>query len=129
MKKKKTIVTKTSRELAKAIGLTNADALKWEKLGRKAKRYGTLNDFGASVGMSSEQVAISKMKTKIKKTIIIEAKKRCFSATDLALVSGLPRAVVSGILNGRQMTISLERLIKLAAALDLTVGLSIKKRA
>ncbi len=65
MKKKKTIVTQTPLELAKAIGLTRSDALEWEELVNRAKdakpkRYKTL-------GVSSDRLGISKMKTKLKK--------------------------------------------------------------
>jgi len=95
----------------------------------KTKRYKTIDEFGKDLGISPDRVGISKMKTKLKKTIIKEAQLRELSASDLAEASGLSRTVVSGILNGSLLSVSLERLIRLASALDLSVELSIKNAA
>ena len=72
---------------------------------------------------------ISKMKTKLKKRIIQETESKGLSAVELAEISGLSRTVVSGILNGSLLSVSLERLIRLASALELTVDLNIKNAA
>jgi len=69
------------------------------------------------------------MKTKLKKRIIQTAESRELSALDMAQISGLSRTVVSGILNGSLLSVSLERLIRLASALDLVIDLSIKNAA
>jgi transcriptional regulator with XRE-family HTH domain len=44
-------------------------------------------------------------------------------------LSGFSRTVVSGILNGSLLSVSLERLIRLASALDLVIDLNIKNVA
>ncbi len=95
----------------------------------KIKRYKNIEDFGKDLNVSPERVNISKMKTKLKKRIIQLAESRKLSALDLALASGLSRTTVSGILNGSLLSVSLERLIRLASALDLVVDLSIKEAA
>jgi DNA-binding Xre family transcriptional regulator len=95
----------------------------------KMKRYKSVDELGKDLGVSSERVGISKMKTKLKKRIIRDAEYRKLSAADLAQASGLSRTVVSGILNGSLLSVSLERLIRLASALDLVVDLHIKSAA
>lgn len=95
----------------------------------KTKSYKTIDELGKALGVSSDRVGISKMKTKLKKSIIKEAKSMGLSAADLAQLSGLTRSVVSGIINGSLVSVSLERLIRLAAAVDISVELSIKNAA
>jgi len=95
----------------------------------KMKRYKSIDEHGEDLGVSPERVSISKMKTKLKKRIIQTAESRELSALDMAQISGLSRTVVSGILNGSLLSVSLERLIRLASALDLVIDLSIKNAA
>lgn len=95
----------------------------------KAKRYKNIEDLGKDLGVSPDRVGISKMKTKLKKRIIQEAEAKELSASELAETSGLSRTVISGILNGSLISVSLERLIRLASALDLIVELNIKTAA
>jgi predicted XRE-type DNA-binding protein len=95
----------------------------------KAKRYKSIDELGKDLGVAPDRVGISKMKTKLKKRIILETELKGFSAAELAEISGLSRTVVSGILNGSLLSVSLERLIRLASSLDLTIDLSIKNAA
>jgi len=95
----------------------------------KAKRYKSIDELGKDLGVSPDRIGISKMKTKLKKRIIQETESKELSAAELAEISGLSRTVVSGILNGSLLSVSLERLIRLASALELTVDLSIKNAA
>lgn len=95
----------------------------------KAKRYKSIDVLGKDLGVAPDRVGISKMKTKLKKRIIQETESKGLSAAELAEISGLSRTVVSGILNGSLLSVSLERLIRLASALELTVDLNIKNAA
>ncbi|MCB9091209.1 MAG: XRE family transcriptional regulator [Halobacteriovoraceae bacterium] len=95
----------------------------------KTKTYKNINDFGKDLGLSKEQVQIAKLKTKIKKSIQEKAEKIDFSITEIADMSGLARTTVSGIINGSLQSVSMERLLKLAFALDLSVDLKIGKAA
>ena len=95
----------------------------------KMKRYKNIEDLGKDLGVAPERVGISKMKTKLKKKLMQEAEAKGLSAAEIAEVSGLSRTVVSGILNGSLQSVSLERLIRLASALELTVDLSIRNAA
>lgn len=95
----------------------------------KAKRYKSLEEFGNDLGVTPDRVEISKMKAKLKKRIIQETVSKNITCAELAITSGLSRTVVSGIVNGSLQSVSIERLITLASALDLSVELSIKKAA
>ncbi len=96
----------------------------------KSKTYTNIDDLGYDLGLSKEQLEIAKLKTKLKKKIASELKKRDnINQTTLAEISGLSRTVVSGIINNSLQSVSLERLIRLAIALDLTVDLKIKHAA
>ena len=95
----------------------------------KAKRYKNMDELGRDLGLSPERINISAMKTKLKLRIIQETKKRDYSSAELAELSGLTRTVVSGIINGSLQSVSLERLIRLAASVNLVVNLNIKKAA
>ena len=94
----------------------------------KSKTYTNIDDLAYDLGLSKEQIEIVKLKTKLKKKIASEVKKRDdLNQTSLAELSGLSRTVVSGIINNSLQSVSLERLIRLAIALDLSVDLRIKQ--
>jgi predicted XRE-type DNA-binding protein len=95
----------------------------------KNKEFKDVDDFGRFLGLSEEQIKIADLKSKLKKRIILESRKQKLSNANLAKLSGLTRTVVSGIVNGSLQSVSIERLIRLALALRLTVDFSIKKAA
>ena len=95
----------------------------------KNKEFKDIDDFGRFLGLSEEQIKIADLKSKLKKRIILESRKQKLSNTGLAKLSGLTRTVVSGIVNGSLQSVSIERLIRLALALKLSVNISVKKAA
>lgn len=95
----------------------------------KMKRYTDIDELGLDLGLTQDQVQIIKMKTKLKKRIIAECKKLTVTNTELAKMTGLSRSVVSGIINGSLQSVSLERLIKFAAALNMEINITCKKVA
>jgi predicted XRE-type DNA-binding protein len=95
----------------------------------KTKVYENLDDLGKDLGLSRDQIEIAKIKTKIKTRIKKLVEKQNMTMTKLAELSGLTRSVVSGIINGSLQSVSLERLIRLASALDLSVDITLKKAA
>ena len=95
----------------------------------KTKRYKSIDALGKDFGILPERIGISEMKTKLKQRIKQETLKRNVSIVQLAELSGLTRTVVSGIINGSLQSVSLERLIRLAFAIDLVVDLSIRRAA
>ena len=111
------------------IGVLDEFPVKIEEDKMKTKRYKNIDDLGRYLGISPARVGISVMKTKLKQRIIQETLKRDVLNIQLAQSSGLTRTVVSGIINGSLQSVSLERLIRLAFAIDLVVDLNIKRAA
>jgi predicted XRE-type DNA-binding protein len=95
----------------------------------KNKKFENPDEFGKSIGVSSDRQSVSRMKTKIKQRILSAVEAKGLSAAEVAKSSGLSRTVISGILHGSLQSVSLERLIRLAAAVDLEIELSIREAA
>ena len=95
----------------------------------KSKTYTNIDDLGKDLGVPKDQIEIIKMKTKLKQQIGKKAQKLDLSMAEIAEMSGLTRSVVSGIINGSLQSVSMERLLKLAFALDLSIDLKIKSVA
>ena len=95
----------------------------------KSKTYKNIDDFGKDLGLSKEQIEIAKLKSKLKERIRKRAQKLDLSMPEISEMCGLTRSVVSGIINGSLQSVSMERLLRLAFALDLSVDLKIKGAA
>ncbi len=95
----------------------------------KSNTYKKIDNFGKNLGLSKDQIEIAKLKSKIKERIRKKAEKSQLSMTEIAEMCGLTRSVVSGIINGSLQSVSLERLIRLAYSLDLSVDIKIKGAA
>ncbi|MBT3236347.1 MAG: XRE family transcriptional regulator [Bdellovibrionales bacterium] len=95
----------------------------------KSKTYDSMDNLGKELGLSKEQIAITKLKTKLKLRIAKRVQKLGLTMPEVAEMSGLTRSVVSGIINGSLQSVSLERLLKIAYALDLSIDFTIKKAA
>jgi predicted XRE-type DNA-binding protein len=95
----------------------------------KAKTYSKIEDFGKDLGLSYEQVEIAKLKTKLKDKIRKQVDMLGLNVSEVAQMSGLARSAVSGIINGSLQSVSIERLLKLAFALELSVDLKFSKVA
>ena len=72
-----------------------------------------------------EAVIKAKLLTAILKTIELSGT----THAEIAKVSGVPRSSVTGILSGSLQKVSLERLLRLAEALELTAKITVKKAA
>ena len=92
-------ITKTSKQLSKALGLTPADAVEWEL------RYSISN-----------------------KIIQIVAKQD-LSVTEVAKRSGTSRARITKVLKGDTLGISLDVLVKIVASLGQTIKVNFRKAA
>ncbi len=95
----------------------------------KTRKYNNIDDFGNDLGLSQDQIEIAKLKSKLKQQIQKKAQKLDLTMPEIAELSGLTRTVVSGIINGSLQSVSMERLMRLAFALDLTVDLKVKDAA
>jgi transcriptional regulator with XRE-family HTH domain len=93
----------------------------------KMKRYKNIDDFGRAIGLSDDEIRLVRLKTGLLREVIAQADNLGLSHTEIAKSSGLARSVVSGIINGSLQSVSLERLIRLAHALNLRVDLKVKR--
>lgn len=99
MKKNKTIINKTPRELAKSLGLNSSDALEWE------------------------------VRFSVTKKIIDTVEKKSLTVTQLAKDSGTSRGRVTKILKDDTFGISLDVLFRVLGATGQKVKLTYKKSA
>lgn len=99
MKKNNTVVTRTSKELAEALGLTPADAVEWE------------------------------VRIKITNKIISTVQNNGMTVTEIAKEAGTSRARVTNILKGNTFGISLDVLFRVLGAVGEEVKISFKKAA
>lgn len=97
MKKSKTVTNKTSRDLAKSLGLKASDAVEWEV------RYS------------------------VTQQIIETVENKSISVTELARESGTSRGRVTKILKDDTLGISLDVLFRVLGATGQIVKLSYKK--
>lgn len=99
MKKNKKIISKTSKDVAQALGLNSAQAIEWE------------------------------LRNAITKKIIEVAKQRKLSVTKIAQIAGTSRARVTNILKDETFGISLDVLVRVLGAVGETVKISFRKAA
>lgn len=96
---KKSKTTKTSKDLAMALGLSNADAVEWE------------------------------VRHSITQKIIDTVNKKSLTVTEVAKNAGTSRARITKILKGDSLGISIDVLIKIVASLGQTIKIDFKKVA
>ncbi len=94
-----TKTTKTSKNLAMALGLSNADAVEWE------------------------------VRHSITQKIIDTVNKKSLTVTEVAKDAGTSRARITKILRGDSLGISIDVLIKIVASLGQTIKINFKKVA
>lgn len=99
MKKTKTIISKTSKDVAEALGLTPAHALEWE------------------------------IRNTITNKIIEKAKQKEISAAQIAKQSGTSRARATKILKGDTYGISLDVLVRVLHSVGEKIKISFQKAA
>jgi transcriptional regulator with XRE-family HTH domain len=99
MKKTKKAITRTSKDLAKALGLSPLDGIEWEV------RYAITKKIIEIVGDSH------------------------ISITDIANWSGTSRARITKILKGDSSGISLDILVRILGALGTEIKISFKRAA
>lgn len=96
---KKSKTTKTSKDLASALGLSNMDAVEWE------------------------------VRHSITQKIIDTINRKKLTVTEVAKNAGTSRARITKILKGDSLGISIDVLIKIVASLGQTIKINFKKVA
>ena len=99
MKKNKVVVTKNSKELAAALGLSPLDAIEWE------------------------------VRLIITNKIISSSESNDLTVTDIAKIAGTSRARITKILKNDTHGISLDVLVRVLGALGEEMKISFKKAA
>lgn len=99
MKKNKVVVTKNSKELAAALGLSPLDAIEWE------------------------------VRLMITNKIVSSAEQSDLTVTDIAKIAGTSRARITKILKNDTHGISLDVLVRVLGALGEEMKISFKKAA
>ena len=99
MKKNKVVVTKNSKELATALGLSPLDAIEWE------------------------------VRLMITNKLISSSESSDLTVTDIAKIAGTSRARITKILKNDTHGISLDVLVRVLGALGEEMKISFKKAA
>ncbi len=99
MKRNKVVVTKNSKELAAALGLSPLDAIEWE------------------------------VRLMITNKIISSSESNDLTVTDIAKIAGTSRARITKILKNDTHGISLDVLVRVLGALGEEMRISFKKAA
>ena len=91
--------------------------------------YPSAAHFALSIGVSEHKSAESKLKAKLVAAIRKEIDKQDLSHDQVAKLAGVARTNVTGIISGSVTSVTLDRLVRIAAALGLSMDLEIKKSA
>jgi predicted XRE-type DNA-binding protein len=91
--------------------------------------YSSATDFAESIGVSGQRTVESKLKAKLVAAIRKEIDRQNLSHDKVAKLAGVARTNVTGIISGSVSSVTLDRLVRIAAALGLSMDLEIKKSA
>ncbi len=93
------------------------------------KKYKKLDQFAEDIGVSSASAAEAEVKAKLTKAIIVEIKKQNLTHQEVAEQSGISRTTITGIVSGSLQKITVDRLLRVASSVGLSVDIKIKKSA
>lgn len=91
--------------------------------------YKSAADFAASIGVSEQRTVESKLKAQLVASIRREMDRQELSHDQVTKLAGVARTNVTGIISGSVTSVTLDRLVRIAAALGLSMDLEIKKSA
>ena len=87
------------------------------------------NSLAKKLGVSPARGMEAVIKAKLITGILKAVEKQDLTHAQLAKESGLPRSAVTGILSGSLQKVTIDRILRLAEALDLSVDVKIRKTA
>jgi predicted XRE-type DNA-binding protein len=93
------------------------------------KVYRSVKNFALSVGVSEQRATESKLKAKLVAAIRREIKLCEISHAEVAHLAGVARTNITGIISGSVSSVTLDRLVRIATALGLSLDLRIHKSA
>lgn len=91
--------------------------------------YSSVSSFAKGIGVSEARSIESKLKAKLVAAIRREMEKQELSHDQVAKLAGVARTNITGIISGSVTSVTLDRLVRIAAALGLSMDLEIKKSA
>ncbi len=91
--------------------------------------YELAEDFAANIGVSGQRTAESKLKAKLVAAIRREMDRQDLSLDDGAKLAGFARTNVTGIISGYVTSVILDRLVRIASVIGLTMDLDVKRSA
>jgi predicted XRE-type DNA-binding protein len=91
--------------------------------------YSTASDFSASIGVDEERSAGSKLMAKLVAVIRREIDRQELTHDNVAKLAGVVRANVTGLMSRSVTSVNLDRLVRIAAALELSMDLEVRKSA
>ncbi len=89
--------------------------------------YSSVSDFAKSIGVSEYKTVESKLKAKLVSAIRHEIVRQNLSHEDVAEMAKVARSNITGIISGSITSVTLDRLVRIAAVLELSMNLEIKK--
>jgi predicted XRE-type DNA-binding protein len=103
--------------------------MKTTKKNKDRNVYKSVAEFASRIGVSEERALESRLKAKLVAAIRREIDRQKLSHDKVAKLAGVARTNVTGIISGSVTSVTLDRLVRIAAALGLTMDLEIKKSA
>jgi predicted XRE-type DNA-binding protein len=103
--------------------------MKTKKRMKDRNVYSSASAFAESIGVSEARSTESKLKAKLVAAIRREIDRQELSHNKVAKLAGVARTNVTGIISGSVTSVTLDRLVRIAAALGLSMELEIKKSA
>jgi predicted XRE-type DNA-binding protein len=91
--------------------------------------YASASDFAVGMGVARERSLEARLKAKLVAAIRGEIARQGLSHEKVAERAGVARTNVTGIISGSVKSVTLDRLVRIAASLGMSMDLEIKKSA
>ncbi len=93
------------------------------------KRKTTSRKLASSLRIAPARGLEAVLKAKLIKAVINASEKQKLTHAEIAARSGIPRSAVTGILSGSLQKVSIERVLRLVDAVELTAEIRVKEAA
>ena len=95
----------------------------------KSKIYKKTTDLATALGLPPSRALLAEIKAKLTKEIIKMVERENLTHQEISNLSGIPRPAITGIISGSLQRVSIDRLVRILAALGKTVELNVKTAA
>ena len=87
------------------------------------------NELSKKLGISKSRALEATLKADLINAVLKAIEREGYTQAEIAMVSGLPRSAITGILSGSLQKVTLDRILKIIEAVGLTAELKIKRAA